>query len=776
MQNNQTTPAERAVQAGHRAKSSNYIRAKIRKPITRAAISVASVMLGGAAAAQEASNEPGNEAGQVTLEQIDIDSGAGSPYNPIQSLQLDRIPTPILDTPQSITVIPQQLIQDQRINTLQEALRNVPGITFQAAEGGVQGDNFSIRGFTARNDIYRDGVREPGWYTRDVFSVENVEVLKGPSSFLFGRGSTGGVVNITTKLPKFANFTEIEMSGGTAPSARVVVDVNRQFGNAAGRIVLLGTDANVAGRDFINVKRFGVAPSFTMQFNEQTKGTISYIYQKDDNIPDYGIPLFPGSWFGTTFNQPVAVYRDKFYGAVTNGNSDTEQVNAHIVTAKVDHYFTKDWHLTEALRFSDVNRFLRVRATSFATTANLFNQAIGGTAYTDATLNGAPLSAVWLNNPSRFYNFTHNQLYESLTNLTGEFDTGSLHHTLLAGLEISFENRNNYRVTFVQPKDRVNAANPDAYPALPGAWPDFYTATNALSRTVGLYAGDQIKLNEYLEILGGFRYDNYKTWQYQAQVFNDGTVTQNGTTPFNLTNTINFVSWRAGAVGHPTDYSSLYFMYGTSFNPPSEFTTIPNGQQDLAPTTNETYEFGGKVNLFDDRLSLNAAIFQTTQQNAVEQIDIGPPPVFQLVGTTRVKGAEIGAAGQVTKQWSIFGGYTYLNGRLINSIADAAYIGNQIANAPFHSFSMTNTYKLTPDFEIGASVFYVGPRWSNVEHTGRVPGFVTVDAFANYRIDKNVQLQANIYNIGNVRNFESVGNRPVPGPGRYALFTARINF
>lgn len=754
---------------------SHFIRAKARAPLKPAAIGLASVMLGSVAAAQEPDS--------VTLTPIDVES-SGNSYSPPLTLGLARLPTPILDTPQSITVIPQQLIRDQRVNTLQEALRNVPGITFQAAEGGVQGDAFNIRGFTARNDIYRDGIREPGWYTRDVFSIQNVEVLKGPSSFLFGRGSTGGVVNITTKLPRFTDFTEIETSGGNAPSGRVVVDMNRQFGNAAARVVLLGTDAAVAGRDFIEVKRLGVAPSFTWQFTEQTKATISYIYQKDDNVPDYGIPFLPGSWFGTPFNQTIPVSRGTYYGIQTNGSPDTEQVDAHIATGWIDHYFTKDWHLTQAFRFSDVNRFLRARATSFSTVTNLFNAPFGGTAFntTNRPLTNVPLGTIWVNNPSYFKNFTNNTLYSSQTDLTGSFDTWSLHHTLLSGMEITYETRDNYRTTFTTPKDRVNAADPDPYPTAPGAVPTFYTPTNTIARTIGLYASDQVKLNEYLDILGGLRYDQYKSWQYTANVNNDGTIspatsgTPAANVPFNLTNTINFVSWRTGAVGHPTENSSLYFMYGTSFNPPSEFTTITNGQQDLLPVTNETYEFGGKVDFFEHKLSLNAAIFQTTQQNAIEQVFPGPPPVYQLVGTTRVRGAEVGVAGQITDQWSIFAGYTYLDGRLISSAANPDEVGNQIANTPFNSASVTNTFKITPEFEIGGSVFYVGPRWTNVDHSGRVPGFVTFDGFASYRIDKNVQFQANIYNITNVTNFEALGGRAIPGPGRYALFTARIAF
>jgi catecholate siderophore receptor len=766
-----------------RSATSSFIRAKSRAPLTSAAVGLASVMFGGVVAAQEAD--------QVTLDPIDVETAKGSPYNPT-SLGLTRIPTPILDTPQSITVVPQQLIRDQRVNTLQEALRNVPGITFQAAEGGVQGDAFNIRGFTARNDIYRDGVREPGWYTRDVFSIQNVEVLKGPSSFLFGRGSTGGVINVTTKLPRFTDFTEIEMSGQTSPGARVVIDANRQFGNAAARIVLLGTDVDTAGRDFINTKRFGVAPSFTMQLTEQTTATLSYIYQKDNAVPDYGIPILPGAWFGTNYGQPVPVPKSTFYGRLTPGMSDVEHVDASIATATIQHQFDKDWVVSDSFRFSDVNRFLRARAVQitnppFSTAApNLFNAATGGTLLNPIPL-GYPLGGTWVANTNDFQNFTHNRLFANQLDLVGHFSTWTLEHTFMSGMEIAYETRNNYRTTFATPISRVNVGDPDPYPQFPGTWPAFSTPTDATARTIGLYASDQVKINQYLELMGGVRFDTYKSWQYTANVYTNGTIVpvggtpQNpfavGFTPINLTNDIKFVSWRTGAVGHPTDYSSVYFMYGTSFNPPSEFTTITNGQQDLAPTTNETYEFGGKVDFFDRKLSLNGALFQTTQQNAVEQIFTGPPAVYQLVGTTRVRGAEIGVAGQITEQWSIFGGYTYLDGRLIASSANAAFIGHQIANTPTNSFSLTNTFTILPGLQVGGGVFYTGPRWTNVNYAGYVPGFWRYDLMASYRLDKNVEFQLNILNIADTKNFESVsGGRAVPGVGRTAILTARIHF
>jgi len=279
-------------------RASDWIRSKSRAPLAHAALGLASMMLTAspalaqdgtppdqqdAAAAQQDAAAAQEGATSMNLDTVDVTAEGGSPYNP-QTLQLQRIATPILDTPATITVIPQQVMQDQQTSTVVEALHNSPGITFFGGEGGTQGDNINIRGYSARNDFYRDGVRDPGWYTRDVFSIQNIEVLKGPASFLFGRGSTGGVVNMTSKLPVFTDFTTVEMSGYTAPGTRVTADVNRMFGDTAFRVVLLGNDTDVADRNHIVTKRVGAAPSFTVNMTNDTRLTVSYIFQKDDNI------------------------------------------------------------------------------------------------------------------------------------------------------------------------------------------------------------------------------------------------------------------------------------------------------------------------------------------------------------------------------------------------------------------------------------------------------------------------------------------------------------
>jgi len=770
--------------------SSKFIRAKARAPMARAAVGLASVMLGDAALAQEASQDTN----QVSLEQIDVagQGQQGSDFNP-RTLGLTRIPTPILDTPQSITIVPQKLIEDQKDSTVIEALHNVPGVTFFGGEGGTQGDNINIHGYSARNDFYRDGVRDPGWYTRDTFSVQEVEVLKGPSSFLFGRGSTGGVVNLTSKLPVFTDFTTLEMSGYTAPGARVTADVNRTFGDTAARIILLGNDTNVADRNNIVTKRIGAAPSITMNMTPDTRVTLSYIYQRDDNIPDYGIPLLPGSYFGTPYGQPAPVPKNTYYGRLTPGFSDTEQVNAHIVTARIEHDFNSQWQVTNVTRFSYIDRFVRIRGVQVgaqvpgatgSAAPNLYNAPTGG-----VLLNPVPylypVGGLWVANGNDFQNHTQNSLLTNQSDLVGHFDTGLLQHTLLAGVELSQETRDQYRTTLI-PGDRVDIGFPNPYPTNPGSLPATSTDQYDIGRTIGLYASDQVKITKYFEILAGARYDLFKIWQTYGNVVT-GTkdlVSQiNSATPYNMNANTDFLSWRAGGVFHPIENASLYFIYGTSFDPSSEFLTLAGGQQNLQPTTNQNYEFGGKIDLLESRLSLTGALFEVIQNNAIETVN-SAAGLYAQIGKTRVKGGEVGIAGKVTDAWSIFGGYTYMDSRVLSSAVSnttgvfVSTPGNQLANVPRNTFALTNTYAITPALTLGASAYYIGARYTTAADIGRVPGYWRFDLLGIYKVDSNFSLQANIYNIADTKNFETISGygSATPGPGRSAVLTAKVTF
>jgi len=712
-----------------------------------------------------------------------IGDGAGvAGYSTPAQAGVSRFPAPLLNTPQTVNVVSQQLMQDQRTTSVQEALRNVPGITFTAGEGGAQGDNVTIRGYTARNDFYRDGIRDPGWYARDAFSFDRVEVYKGPSSFVFGRGSTGGAINIISKLPQARDFYVVEATGNSAPGGRVMTDFNKTFGDVSARLAMVGYDTDVAGRDFVHIKRFGFAPSVAWQMSDKTKNTFSYVYQNDDNVADRGIPLLPGSYFGTSYRQPAPVSRNTYYGVATPGQGDVEQTQAHNFTNKFEHEFMPGLKFTNTTGYTSVDRFNRTRPVQLSglntANSNLWNSAVGGTRL---ATSGNPLTTatalkdIWLANTNHFQNQTNNRLLSNVSDINAKFDTGWLQHNVLAGMEWSRESRENFRTTFADPY-RVNMANPNPYAV--GTLNPTTAATVSDANGHGFYIQDQMKVTEWLELLGGVRYDvfNASTNTYSFNRLTGGPAVP-AVAPNSLRSSNDFLSYRAGIVLHPTANSSVYYMRGTSANPPAEFTTIANGQQSLTPVESEVDEIGVKADLLNSKLNVNAAVFRIRKKNDYENRGTSAAPDYVAIGTSQVEGFEVGATGKLTDQWSISGGYAYLRSRLVETLT-AANVGNELAMTPQNSFSLFTTYDITPQWTVGGGAFFVDSRWSSVANDGRIPSYWRFDAMAAHKVTKNFTMQLNVYNIADEYYFDTAAGAgfAVPGSGRYVSLSARASF
>jgi catecholate siderophore receptor len=677
-----------------------------------------------------------------------------------------RMTAPLLSTPQSVTVIPQQIIREQASSTVMDALRNVPGITFRAGEGGAQGDTPYIRGFDARNDIFRDGVRDPGWYTRDSFPVESVDVLKGPSSFMFGRGSTGGVINLNSKWPIFAgpavpysspmpvkapflaapsaDFVDLTVTGHTGPGVRSVLDANKQISEqAAARIQVMGQRYDIPGRDHVEENRWGVAPSFTYKFNEQTHATFAYIYQHDDSVPDRGIPYAPAGWNPGGPRFPVPVPRDTWYGIKSGPFPDVEKVDAHVATARFVHEFTNDIKITNTSRYVNVDRFQR---TSTPGQMGL-------------PPNPAPVGSINTYLPGRQWTEVSNELFANNTDLSAKFSTGWLRHSLVAGLDLAREERSQRtRNVLNNPlRDTTNLAHPDPY-RFGGEFGPYNPTTISEANSVGAYVADQVKLTDWFELLGGVRYDNFDA--------------KSGPQNAILERTDKMWSWRVGAVFHPTSNSSVYVMRGTSFNPSAEFLTFGNNNPaTVDPEKNETTEFGVKVDVLDRRLSLTGAVFRTDKTNA--RVMDPNLQVTVLEGLVRVQGVELGAIGRITDQWQVFAGYTYLQSEFLES-PNAAQIGRELLNTPHNAFSLWTTYDVTQKWTVGGGAFFVDAVWGNADNTTRVPSYWRFDLMTSYKITNNITAQLNIYNLTNEYYFAQVYNNwAVPGAGRSAALTLR---
>jgi catecholate siderophore receptor len=655
------------------------------------------------------------------------------------SLGLSRFPQPIRDIPQSITVVPQELMQEQGVTNLRDALRNVTGISFQAGEGGgAQGDNLTLRGFNARNDFFRDGVRDQGSYFRDVFNLEAVEVLKGPASLYFGRGSTGGIINQVTKLPRLESFYGGTLSFGNGFLFRATGDINQRLNDtSAFRVNFMAHREEIVDRDEIELKRMGIAPSVTFGLGTPTQLTLSYFLQSEDNIPDYGLPYL--------FGKPAPVNRATFYGLA---REDEEETLVNEGTLRLDHRFNEQLSLRNTLRYTRAER----------------ESAPSPPRIVGSPTPDTPLSQIVVNraHPGRD---TTESILSNQADLTAKFDTFGFGHTLVTGLEIGTENFDATRFTFSNvPSTTLLDPNP-----VPDT-SDMTRRVSAITETstffFGAFASDTIKLLPQLDIVGGLRWDVFDA-DFEDRITGNKFSRED-----------KMWSYRAGLVFHPIPTHSYYFAYGTSFNPSAEALALSANTVNTAPEENESFEIGGKVDLMAGALSLQTALFRIEKTNART-----PDPITGLQvleGEQRVQGFEVGVVGRLLPSWNVFTGYTYLDSEILksNEVSGGMSVeGNEMPNTPQHSFSFWTTYDFLERWQVGTGIFYVGERFANNANTNVIPSHVRWDATVGYQITKNIQLRVNAINLTDELYFE--GSHPahvIPGAGRTVIATGIFNF
>jgi catecholate siderophore receptor len=258
-----------------------------------------------------------------------------------QRTSIGLLPDKILNTPQSIDVVPQKVIEEQGVNNLQDALKNVPGITLNAGEGGAHGDLVNLRGFSVSDDYFLDGLRDTGLYTRDSFDYESVEVLKGPSSTLFGRGTTGGVINQVTKSPELRPIDDFALTGGTNAEIRGTADLNYVLGaTSAVRVNIMGMRSNFDGQPYARDQRWGIAPAFAYGLGTETVWSLKYLHQQQDDLPYTGVPFL--------FGAPAPVTKNAFYGLPSD---DREKTDVEVVTGKVEHRIDDVFSISDSARY-----------------------------------------------------------------------------------------------------------------------------------------------------------------------------------------------------------------------------------------------------------------------------------------------------------------------------------------------------------------------------------------------------------------------------------------
>ena len=673
----------------------------------------------------------------------------------------------LIDVPQSVVVVNKALMQSQGVTSLEQAVRNVPGATIGSAEGGTIGNNINLNGFSARTDIYFDGMRDRGQYYRDVFALEQIEVLMGPSSMLFGRGSTGGVINQVMKKPFLQKATELSLSATTNGLVRTTADVNVPFEETnAARVSMMFQAGKASTLDQTNVLDFGIAPSVKFGIGTPTEITLSALLQhKKDQIP-YGVPAVNGF--------PINVPRNTAYGF----NDDYTAQDVIALNATVDHKFNQGLSLRNQTEFVWVNT--SVRETSGAAVGSL---AANGSfvaapaAWTGGpVVSGLPLDQLYIRQISRDRNI-NDITVENQTELTAKFNTGFVGHTMLAGLDLNYESYTNKSFS------RTGTCNGTALPAgsvgcVPAGFttggdspanapsvPGNYASSQALG--LGIYANDTIQVMPWLKLVGGVRWDIYA-----AQIgnsVNSANTAGNTTAPY-YTQTDTYTSVRAGIILEPTPEQSYYFSYSTSFNPSLEQLTSTTGTTNLPPETNQGFELGAKYDLLKGNLSFNGALFRIIKNNARTTNADG---TFSATGQIQVQGARVGFAGRILPEWQVFGGYAYLDGRILNGTA-ANTTGNVPLNTPKDTANLWTTYTINDTYEFGGGLFYMGQRYANNQNTVVVPAYTRFDLTAAYKQPK-YEVRLNVYNLFNTMYYEGImasdGGRAVPGAGTTAMLT-----
>ncbi|AOA08239.1 TonB-dependent siderophore receptor [Pseudomonas sp. TMW 2.1634] len=690
---------------------------------------------------------------------------------------------PLVDTPRSVTVIPQQVLQDTAATSLQDALRTVPGITFGAGEGGnPQGDRPFIRGFDAQSDMYLDGVRDAGGQTREIFDIESIEVSKGPNSTFGGRGSAGGSLNMVSKTAKAGDFLNGGFTYGSDQTRRYTLDVNRQFlDTAAFRLNLMSHEQNVAGRESVNYDRWGVAPSLTFGLGTENRLNVSYYHLESNDLPDSGIP------YGYSNSSKTAVHvHDKpddggdsknFYGLK---DRDFRKTRVDISTISFEHDFSDAMTLKNTFRHGNTGQDYILTQPD------------------DSQHNVNQFGTVWRRANTRV---STTETTTNQTDLFGNFQVMGFKNNYSTGVEFTREETraSGYTVT---PNSNPNCtpdkvgnsggqctslSNPNPNDVWTGTEARNYYGTNTVGVTKAAYVFDTIELDPKWLLNAGLRYDAFST-----------TANTNAATGrTKVSNDSHFFNWQTGLVWKPLDNGSVYLSYATSATPPGGVVgegVEGNGlvapgstiTSDLKPEETVNYELGTKWDVFHDRLSLTAAIFRTEKKNTRVLTDSF---TYENAGESRVDGLELSASGKITDKWQVFAGYSYLKSELVdpgqkanrNGSVNTAAIsdkGNEMPNTPKNSFSLWTTYEVMPKLTIGGGAFYVDEVYGDTANTVYVPAYTRYDAMASYKLTKNIDLQLNVQNLTDKTYYDKAyaAHFASQAAGRTALLTTSFHF
>lgn len=770
--------------------------------------------LGAAVAPLAAHAQAAGDSGEV--KEVSVKASRINPYKADESAS-NKITQPLIDTPKTIQVIKKEVFKEQGAASLMDALRNTPGITMQLGENGntSAGDAFQMRGFSTQTSTFVDGVRDLGAITRDVFNLEQVEVVKGPAGSDIGRGAASGYINLITKLPTRDDANEVNFTLGTADKKRATADISRSFGESgAFRINVMTQDSGVDGRDWVRNKGSALAPSLAFGLGTPTRVYLYSQHIRQHNRPDGGIPTIGMSGFfrtvtatgssATNATQAAAITaagrvdRNNYYGSV----NDYENVNADMFTAKVEHDLGQKTTLRNLTRYGKTH----------------MDRVLTGIS---ATINGSNVSnlsdpSTWTVGRSRQRTDQTNEILVNQTSLNSEFMLGGVQHNMAAGAEFMYERQmtkgTGTDAQTIRGVSYAAIANPNANLYAPNPYDvlgvPYLTGvdTDGKTLTAAIYALDTVTINPQWKINGGVRFERYSASTnsgiivtnsgnnpnfpiYGPQGYSVGSVV-----PVDLNDSRNLTSWNLGVVYKPAENGSVYAAMANSLTPPgsANFSLSATATNQASPTMDpqetKSIEVGTKWDLLNKRLNLTAALYRTENDKQTSQ-DPSTGTTFQF-GKTRVQGFELGAVGQLTNFWQLSAGLATMKTRQLDQYSVSATTGVSNSNAvrwsPEFTASVWTSYTLD-QWTFGTGARHVSEQKRVVtagtnlatENMPNIKGYTVFDAMVSYKVSKNVNLQLNVYNLFDkeyVGSLNNSGGRMVLGAPRTVALTASLKF
>jgi catecholate siderophore receptor len=685
------------------------------------------------------------------------------------------------DIPQSVTVITEKLMDDRNLDTLKQALQYTAGISFLAAEGGEE--DIRLRGYSlqATGDIFVDVLRDPGFYDRDTFNFDRIEVIRGSASMLFGRGSTGGAVNQVSKVPRLMDENQVDITVGSHNFVRITGDFNAHVGeNAALRVNVMGNTASNDGAGN-SIRKGGIAGSYRWGIGERDEFTAALFYLDNHNGINYGLPwIRPTASSAVTDTRMLPLDPSNYYGMA----SDTNQGSAGYGTLSHQRRLDDGGLIKSQFRVGNYERDQRAstirlcQGTTNPSTGIFTPNAACPTTVSANLSNFGPASVLTRGTQLKIQNL---QTVFAQSDYINTFNWFGVKNEVLAGVDYALEKKQVY-AQLSAAQGGYNPAKPPTTAGTPddGAWINesarvLRLASEYQSQGIGIYAQDLVQVAPTWKVLGGLRYD-YLAGDYDA--FSIPTNASGPTTTSSYRMRVSEWSWRLGALYQPNPLDSYYASGATSFNTSGDAYSLNASNQNIPPEQSANVEVGAKLDSADKRFTTRLAAFYSTkyhERNTDPDVNL-----VTLSGKRHVAGAEIELTGRLTREWEMFGSFMWMPIAVIDAAAPGVGVeaeGSRPSLTPVFSGTLWNTYQINSKWRVGLGVNFRGEQTPNRNPGWTVPGYVTADLMAEYTFSEKLSMKGYLSNLANTLYANALyTGHYVPGAGRLFQLTASLKF